>query len=135
MCEVFFSRIYVADIRRDSIFAYFRKRGATIAYLTLLLFIFKILYFLCRLKINNILMTKPGSLNSILANWTILLSQYNMTFVLQKAVKGQALADFLTAHPVPKTFKLHTGIPNEVIEANMTSEDDVWQIFFDGAPR
>ena len=31
--------------------------------------------------------------------------------------------------------KLHTDIPDEVIEANMISEDDVWQMFFDGAPR
>ena len=27
--EVFSSRIYVADLRRDSIFAYFEKRGVT----------------------------------------------------------------------------------------------------------
>jgi len=26
-------------------------------------------------------------------------------------------------------------IPDEVIEANMTSSDDVWQMFFDGASR
>jgi len=31
--------------------------------------------------------------------------------------------------------KLHTDIPDEVIKANMTSKDDVWQIFFDGASR
>jgi len=58
-----------------------------------------------------------------------------MTFIPQKAIKGQALADFLVAHPVPKTSKLHTDIPNKVIEANMTWEDDVWQMFFDGASR
>jgi len=55
-----------------------------------------------------------------------------MTFVPQKAIKGQALADFLAAHPVSETSKLHEDIPDEVIEANMTSSDDVWQIFFDG---
>jgi len=27
------------------------------------------------------------------------------------------------------------NIPDEVIKANMTSEDDVWQMFFDGASR
>jgi len=70
-------------------------------------------------------MTKPSSLNSKLANWGILLSQYDMTFILQKAIKGQALADFLTAHSVPKISKLHEDISDEVIEANMTSSDDV----------
>jgi len=42
-------------------------------------------------------MTKSGSLNSRLAKWAILLSQYDMLFVPQKAVKGQTLADFLAA--------------------------------------
>jgi len=80
-------------------------------------------------------MTKLGSLNSRLANWAILLSQYNITFVPQKAIKGQALADFLAAHPVLKTLKLHEHISDEVIEDNMTSEDEVWQMFFDDALR
>ena len=31
--------------------------------------------------------------------------------------------------------KLHMDILDEVIKANMTSEDDVWQMFFDGASR
>jgi len=80
-------------------------------------------------------MTKPSSLNSRLANWVILLSQYDMTFVPQKAIKGQALADFLAAHQVPESLKLHEDIPDEVIEANITSSVDVWQLFFDGASR
>ena len=58
-----------------------------------------------------------------------------MSFVLQKAVKGQALADFLTAHPILEMLKLYTDIPDEVIKANITSEDDEWQLFFDSASR
>ena len=53
-----------------------------------------------------------------------------MTFVLQKVVKGQVLADFLAAYPVSKTLKLQTDISDEVIKAIMTSGDEVWQIFF-----
>jgi len=41
-------------------------------------------------------------------------------------IKGQALADFLIAHPISKTSKLHVDISDEVIEANMSSGDDVW---------
>jgi len=48
-----------------------------------------------------------------------------MTFVPQKAIKGQSLANFLAAHPVLETSKLYIDIPDEVIEANMTSGDDV----------
>jgi len=80
-------------------------------------------------------MTKLGSLNSRLAKWALLLSQYDMLFVPQKAVKGQALAEFLVTHPVPESSKLHEDIPGEVFESNITSEDEVWQIFFDGASR
>ena len=80
-------------------------------------------------------MTKPAFLNLRLANWAILLSQYHMIFTPQKAVKGQALADFLAAHPVPETSQLHEEIPDEVIEANTTEDREVWQMFFDGASR
>jgi len=58
-----------------------------------------------------------------------------MTFVPQKAIKVQALVNFLLAHPIPESSKLHADIPDEVIEANITSSDDVWQLFFDGASR
>jgi len=58
-----------------------------------------------------------------------------MLFVPQKAVKGQTLADFLAAHPVSESSKLHEDIPDEIFESNITSEDEVWQMFFDGASR
>jgi len=83
----------------------------------------------------RILITKSGSLNSRLAKWVILLSQYDMLFVPQKAVKGQAFADFLAAHPVPESSKFHEDIPDEIFESNMISKDKVWQMFFDGASR
>ena len=79
-------------------------------------------------------MTKSGSLNPKLAKWALLLSQYDMLFVLQKAVnKGQALAEFLATHPIPESSKLYEDILDEVFESNITSEDEVWQMFFDGA--
>jgi len=78
-------------------------------------------------------MTKSGLLNSRLAKWAILLSQYDMLFVPQKAIKGQALVDFLAAYPVSENLKLHEDILDEIFESNMFLEDEVWQIFFDGA--
>ena len=51
--------------------------------------------------------------------------QYDMLFVPQKAVKGQALLDFLAAHSVPESSKFHEDISDEVFESNMTSEDEV----------
>jgi len=95
----------------------------------------QIIHIISRVNPLWIIKIKPSSLNSRLANWTILLSQYDMTFAPQKAIKGQALTNFLAAHPVLKTSKLLEDIPNEVIEANMTSNDDVWQMCFNGASR
>ena len=80
------------------------------------------------LRVNplQILKTKPGSLNSRLANWAILLSQYDITFIPQKAIKSQALADLLAAYPVSETSRLHEDISDEVVKVNMTSSYDVW---------
>ena len=58
-----------------------------------------------------------------------------MLFIPQKAVKGQTLAEFLAAYPVPEYSKLHEDILDEVFESNVTSEDEVWQVFFDGSSR
>jgi len=58
-----------------------------------------------------------------------------MIFILQKAVKGQTLAEFLAAHPVLENSKLHEDISDEVYESNTTSEEEVWQMFFNGASR
>jgi len=52
-----------------------------------------------------------------------------------KGSKGLGSSDFLAAHPVLENSKLHEDIPNEIFESNMTSEDEVWQMFFDGASR
>ena len=92
------------------------------------------LHVISRVNTLQILMIKPSSLNFRLASWVILLFQYDMTFVPQKAIKGQALADFLAAHPVSESSKLH-DILDEVIEVNITSIDDVWHLFYDGVSR
>jgi len=36
---------------------------------------------------------------------------------------------------VPESSKLYEDIPDEVFESNITLEDEVWQMFFDGASR
>jgi len=48
---------------------------------TLYYLVGQIKHFVSRVNPLRILMTKPGSLKSRLANWAILLSQYDMTFV------------------------------------------------------
>ncbi|TYK29707.1 uncharacterized protein E5676_scaffold3607G00170 [Cucumis melo var. makuwa] len=41
-----------------------------------------------------------------LAKWAVLLQQYDIVYIYQKAIKGQALADFLADHPIPSDWKL-----------------------------
>ena len=33
--------------------------------------------------------------------WALLMQEFDITYIPQKAVKGQALADFLANHPIP----------------------------------
>ena len=61
-----------------------------------------------------------------------------MKFMPKKAIKGHAIADFLADHPIPESSKLYEDLPDEITEACMihaSSEDQVWQLFFDGASR
>ena len=61
-----------------------------------------------------------------------------MRFLPQKSVKGQAVADFLADHLVIESSKFYEDLPDEVAEACMTQasfEDQIWQLFFDGASR
>jgi len=77
-------------------------------------------------------MKKPSSLNGQLAKWAILLSQYEMQFLPQKAVKGQAVVDFLAEHPDLRATKLYENLPDEVAEVFLTQisfEGQVWQLF------
>src|SRR5438045_9334146 len=83
-------------------------------------------------------MTKPSSLNGRLAKWAILLSQYDMHFLPQKAIKGQAIADFMAENPTPGSGRLYEDIPDESAKVHLaqtTLEDQVWQMFFDGESR
>ena len=83
-------------------------------------------------------MISPSSLNSRLVKWGILLSQYELQFMPQKGVKGKAVADFLADHPVPGTSKLYDDLPDEITEVNLinaSSEEQVWELFFDRVSR
>ena len=54
--------------------------------------------------------------------------------VPQKAMKGQALANFLAAHPIPNDFPIDDDLPDEeVFTTSMASSS--WQMYFDGACR
>ncbi|KAL0440126.1 UNVERIFIED_CONTAM: Transposon Tf2-12 polyprotein [Sesamum latifolium] len=57
-------------------------------------------------------MTKPV-LSDRLARWYLQLQQFEITYVPQKAIKGQVLADFLADHPMPAEWELSDDLPDE----------------------
>ena len=61
-----------------------------------------------------------------------------MQLLPQKAVKEQAVADFLAEHPYLRATKLYEDLPDEVAEVCLTQtsfEGQVWRHFFNGASR
>ncbi|KAL4010597.1 hypothetical protein IC575_030098 [Cucumis melo] len=68
-----------------------------------------------------------------LAKWAIILQQYYIVYIPQKAVKGQALADFLADHPVPSNWKLCDDLLDE--EVLVVESMEPWIMFFDGTAR
>jgi ribonuclease HI len=67
-----------------------------------------------------------------LAKWAIMLTEFDITYVPQKAIKGRALADFLAAHPIPDDSPLSCDFPNEEV-MNIQQDNPVWKMYFDGA--
>ncbi|XP_070046927.1 uncharacterized protein [Nicotiana tomentosiformis] len=71
-----------------------------------------------------------------LAKWQILLGEFDIIYVAQKAVKGQALADHLAENPVVGEYKLlNTYFPDEEVSfvgEDITKAYDGWRMFFDG---
>ncbi|KAA0050267.1 uncharacterized protein E5676_scaffold180G00170 [Cucumis melo var. makuwa] len=49
-----------------------------------------------------------------LGKWVIILQQYDIIYIPQKAVKGQTLADFLADHPVPSNWKLWDNLRMDI---------------------
>ncbi|XP_070046272.1 uncharacterized protein [Nicotiana tomentosiformis] len=72
-----------------------------------------------------------------LAKWQILLSEFDIIYVTQKAVKGQALANHLAENPVDGEYEpLKTFFPDEEVSfvgEDITKAYDGWKMFFDGA--
>jgi ribonuclease HI len=74
------------------------------------------------------------TLSGRLSKWAMFLSKFHIVFVPQKAVKGQALANFLAAHPIPDDFPIDDDLPDEEV-VTATMAQPTWHMYFDGACR
>ncbi|XP_071900998.1 uncharacterized protein [Coffea arabica] len=74
-----------------------------------------------------------------LAKWQMILSEFDIVFTSQKAVKGQAIADHLAENPRDDEYQpLHTYFPDEKVlfvgaVEDMSERCPEWRLFFDGA--
>ncbi|XP_075633755.1 uncharacterized protein LOC142606256 [Castanea sativa] len=66
-----------------------------------------------------------------IARWAVLLQQYDLAYVPQKAVKGHALADFLADHPVSSDCEFSNDFPDK--DVFYIEVMPLWMMFFDGA--
>ncbi|XP_065860901.1 uncharacterized protein [Euphorbia lathyris] len=77
---------------------------------------------------------KPA-LTGRLARWQVLLSEYDIVYVTQKAIKGSVIANFLADYPVEHDHPMEVSFPDEDIVAVEVDENppNVWTMRFDGA--
>ncbi|XP_017640223.2 uncharacterized protein LOC108481623 [Gossypium arboreum] len=78
------------------------------------------------------------ALSGRMAQWQIFLSEFDIVYVNQKAVKGSAIADFLASKALDDYESLSFDFPNEDLmyvatTKEDTSEDHSWKLNFDGA--
>ncbi|XP_006579212.1 uncharacterized protein [Glycine max] len=73
-----------------------------------------------------------------IARWQVLLSEFDIVYVTQKAIKGSTLVDYLAQQPINDYQPMHPKFPDEDImtlfEDEVGDEDkDKWIVWFDGA--
>jgi hypothetical protein len=68
-----------------------------------------------------------------LGKWVLLMMEFDLTFVPQKAIKGQALTEFLAVHPVPDDSPLITNLPDKEVFA--VEPEAPWELYFDSDSR
>ncbi|KAK5844647.1 hypothetical protein PVK06_000787 [Gossypium arboreum] len=78
------------------------------------------------------------TLNGRMARWQILLSEFDIVYVNQKAIKRSAIADFLASRALEDYEPLNFNFSNEDLMYMVTTEEDLqeghpWKLNFDGA--
>ncbi|XP_052478418.1 uncharacterized protein LOC128033959 [Gossypium raimondii] len=73
-----------------------------------------------------------------MARWQILLFEFDIVYVSQKAIKGSAIADFLASRALEDYESLNFDFPNgDLMYVANTEEipriDHIWKLNFDGA--
>ncbi|XP_077251836.1 uncharacterized protein LOC143891069 [Tasmannia lanceolata] len=68
------------------------------------------------------------------ARWLLLLSEFDITYVSQKSVKGQAIVEHLADSPVEENALLKAEFPDEeIMDVEEDTPNSRWTMYFDGA--
>ncbi|XP_073224697.1 uncharacterized protein [Cicer arietinum] len=89
-------------------------------------------YLISKMDPIKYIFEKPA-LTGRIARWQVMLSEYDITYVTQKAIKGSALADYLANQPVDDYKSMQCEFPDESIMVLSEEYDDgKWTLLFDG---
>ncbi|XP_070035905.1 uncharacterized protein [Nicotiana tomentosiformis] len=69
-------------------------------------------------------------LSDRLPRWYLQFQQFEIVYISQKAIKGQALADFLADHHIPDDWELTDELPDK--DAMVIEVQPPWKMYFDG---
>ncbi|XP_077221706.1 uncharacterized protein LOC143855474 [Tasmannia lanceolata] len=88
---------------------------------------------LSRMDPLKYLFEKPA-LTGRTARWLLLLSKFDITYVTQKSVKGQVIAEQLADSPVEEnTFLKAEFTDEEIMDVEEDTPNTRWTMYFDGA--
>jgi hypothetical protein len=82
-------------------------------------------------KVDPVNILSRSIISGRLAKWSVAFQEFEILYVPQKAIKGQALANFLADHPIPVDWELSDDFPDE--DVLYTEILPPWMMFFDGA--
>jgi len=64
----------------------------------------------------------------------MLLSEYDIQYVTQKAIKGSVLVDYLAHQPIEDYQSVQLEFPDEkILVLEYDNNENMWTLFFDGA--
>ncbi|XP_042497616.1 uncharacterized protein LOC122076379 [Macadamia integrifolia] len=78
------------------------------------------------------LFEKP-TLTGRTARWLLLLSKFDITYITQKSIKGQAVVDHLVFHPTKGERILDDAFSDEEIASAEEETINKWKLYFNGA--
>ncbi|KAI5348037.1 hypothetical protein L3X38_000924 [Prunus dulcis] len=100
------------------------------------------IYIIAKTDLIKYMLTRP-MLRGRIGKWTLALTEFTLRYVPQKAVKGQAVADFLADHPGEEIENMdsldiananlltraHVCLNNPIYSIHLTP----WKLYFDGS--